>query len=158
MKKPDSPFPGLPAVPGPYKGGPGKTGKGEASRNLPKTGKTGKTGNLRLCKVSFPGGSLPPRHPLAEVAGLLETAARIARGIVDGTQKPDRIDSVAWRAADALYRLRDFSEQEFPGSPTPGVHFRTGLGAKLEDKPNRQPHPPRFGMKQEDREAGRARP
>jgi len=95
---------------------------------------------------------------LAEVAGLLETAARIARGIVDGTQKPDRIDSVAWRAADALYRLRDFSEQEFPGSPTPGVHFRTGLGAKLEDKPNRQPHPPRFGMKQEDREAGRARP
>lgn len=89
-----------------------------------------------MCKVSFPGGSLPPRHPLAEVASLLATATRIAQGIVAGTQKPDRIDSVAWRAADVLYHLRDFSEQEFPDSPTPGVHFRTGLGAKLEEASN----------------------
>ena len=86
-------------------------------------------------RQTYPPNHLPPFHPMAEVAGLLETAARIARGIAEGTHVPDRIDSVAWRAADALWWLRDFSEQEFPDSPTPGIHFATGLGAKLEDRP-----------------------
>lgn len=76
-------------------------------------------------------------HPLAETAALLETAARIARGIVAGEQSPYRIDSVAWRAADALYYLREFSDREFPGCPTPGIHEATGLGAKLADLPTR---------------------
>ena len=76
-------------------------------------------------------------HPLAETADLLETAARIARGIVEGEQAPYRIDSVAWRAADALWWLREFSDREFPGCPTPGIHEATGLGAKLADPPKR---------------------
>ena len=76
-------------------------------------------------------------HPLAETADLLETAARIARGIVEGEQAPDRIDSVAWRAADALWLLREFSDREFPDCPTPGIHEGTGLGAKLAVPPKR---------------------
>lgn len=66
-----------------------------------------------------------------EARVLLETADRILARIESGRYPPDRIDSVAWRIADALLIVGQESNRLWPGSPTPGVTKPTGRGAML---------------------------
>ena len=69
--------------------------------------------------------------PIAEARALVETALLILKRIEDGTNPPDKIDSVTWRLADALQVLGAHAAATWPGSPTPGVTHPTGRGAKL---------------------------
>ncbi len=71
------------------------------------------------------------KTPMGDALDLLRTAVLIAERIVAGHYPPDRVDSVTWRAADALLILRDYAEQTWPGSPTPGANRPTGRGAML---------------------------
>lgn len=74
----------------------------------------------------------PDERDISEIAWLLREAATIAEQIKSGRTAPDRIDSVAWRAADALLLARRYVERRWPGDKSPGIHERTGLGARLE--------------------------
>lgn len=70
-------------------------------------------------------------RPIDEVVDLLDVAARIARRVAEGRHPEDRLDSVAWRAADALLILREIVEQRWPGIEIAGLHRGTGRGAQL---------------------------
>jgi len=68
---------------------------------------------------------------ITHVRCLLEAAARIAQRIETGQYKPDRIDSVTWRTADALLYMRRYVEDRWPHDTSPGIHEKTGMGAML---------------------------
>lgn len=66
-----------------------------------------------------------------EARALLETAGRIMQRIESGQYPADRIDSVAWRIADALLIVGQEARRVWPKSPTPGITDPTGRGAML---------------------------
>lgn len=75
---------------------------------------------------------LPIEHrPITEIASLLRTAARIAERIEQGRYPEDRIDSAAWRAADALLLIREYTNERWPENASPGIHEPTRRGAQL---------------------------
>ncbi len=65
----------------------------------------------------------------SEIAHLLRVAARQVE-----TTTHNRLDSAAWRVADASLRLRRLILAEMPDDLVDGVHERTGLGALLSDE------------------------
>lgn len=60
-------------------------------------------------------------------ASLARSAVRILEHIEAGHSPESRIDSVTWRLADALYRLRQYGDGDMPG-----IDCYTGLGARLD--------------------------
>jgi len=67
---------------------------------------------------------------LAEAADLAETAWRIVQDIRDGRQPDCRLDSVAWRLADALWCVRQECRARGIGN-VPGIDAPTGRQARL---------------------------
>ena len=71
-----------------------------------------------------------------ELEGLLEGAVRILKHHKDDS----RLDSVAWRLADAGLLLRRIMEGESSGwskvKGVQGIHCPTGMGATLPEKPS----------------------
>lgn len=78
---------------------------------------------------------LGPYGPLDEAAHDAALAAELLRELAEG-QDPEgtRIDSIAWRLADALLLLAQYTREQYPGCPTPGVDFPTGRGAMLSNE------------------------
>jgi hypothetical protein len=68
---------------------------------------------------------------LADLAGLLNTAALIVDRIRKEQYPIEHIDSVAWRTADALKIISQLSEDELPDVTITGIHNPTGYGAQL---------------------------
>lgn len=67
-------------------------------------------------------------NPVGYIAALLRSAA----DILEKSKIPDRLDSVAWRVADAGLDLRRLIES-FGMLNVPGIHEETGKGALLPD-------------------------
>lgn len=74
---------------------------------------------------------LEATNRLAEAIDLIDAAMSIALRVQSASEPPDRIDSVAWRLADALLLIGEYAHQLFPGSETPGIDYPTGRDAQL---------------------------
>jgi hypothetical protein len=78
-------------------------------------------------------------HPLAEAANLASVAADLLRMTAEGKDPGgSRIDSIAWRLADALLDVAQYVRCNWPDDASPGIHYPTGRGAKLQDARNHE--------------------
>jgi hypothetical protein len=82
-------------------------------------------------KFTLNSGNEPPLTAKGQIAGLLESAARILRTY----EHNERLDSVAWRVADASLLLRELMACSKSGwskvKNVGGIDKPTGMGAML---------------------------